>query len=120
MQTAVSGYPIGRRCTTSGWGSAARRTVIDPPAVQLDDAQPGGGEQVGERRAQSAGARQHLPDADELLDMGQQPLDHRDPGRHPARRVDGIVQAPADVGAGQPGELDVQAVLHPGPAQDLV
>ena len=38
----------------------------------------------------------------------------------PARRVDGIVQAPADVGAGQPGELDVQAVLHPGPAQDLV
>ncbi len=65
-------------------------------------------------------ARQHLPDADELLDMGQQPLDHRDPGRPPALRVDGIVQAPADVGAGQPGELDVQAVLHPGPAQDLV
>ena len=24
------------------------------------------------------------------------------------------------MGAGQPGELDVQAVLHPGPAQDLV
>ena len=95
-----------------GQGPVVRRR--DPPApVQLDDAQPGGGEQVGERRAQGAGARQHLPDADELLDMGQQPLDHRDPRRPPALRVDGIVQAPADVGAGQPGELDVQAVLHP-------
>ena len=43
-----------------------------------------------------------------------------DPRRPPALRVDGIVQAPADVGAVQPGEPDVQAVLHPGPAQDLV
>ena len=69
-------------------------------------------------RASAAGQR--LPDADELLDMGQQPLDHRDPRRSPALRVDGIVQAPADVGAGQPGELDVQAVLHTGPAQNIV
>ena len=66
------------------------------------------------------GADQRLPDADELLDMGQQPLDHRDPGRPPAIPVDGIVQAPADVGAVQPGETDVQAVLHAGPGQQLV
>ena len=33
--------------------------------------QPGGVEQVGERRAQGASARQRLSDADELLDMGQ-------------------------------------------------
>ena len=42
------------------------------------------------------------------------------PRRPPAIRVDGIVQAPADVGAVQPGETDVQAVLHTGPAQQLV
>ena len=32
----------------------------------------------------------------------------------------GFVQAPADVGAVQPGETDVQAVLHTGPEQYLV
>ena len=100
-------------------GAVVRRQ--DPPApVQFEDADPRVVEQGGHGRGPRLGADQRLPDADELLDMGQQPLDHRDPRRPPALRVDGIVQAPADVGAVQPGEPDVQAVLHPGPAQDLV
>ena len=80
----------------------------DPPApVQFEDADPRVVEQGGHGRAPRPGADQRLPDADELLDMGQQPLDPRDPRSPPALRVDGIVQAPADVGAVQPGETEV-------------
>ena len=50
----------------------------DPPApVQFEDADPRVVEQGGRGRAPRLGAEQRLPDADELLDMGQQPLDHR-------------------------------------------
>ena len=48
-----------------------------PPAVQVDDTNPGGVEQVGQRGAQGFSAGQRLPDADILPDMGEQPFEQR-------------------------------------------
>ena len=55
-----------------------------------------------------------------LSDAGQQPRDHRDPGRPPAIRVDGVPEAPGDVGAVRPVETHVQAVLPLEPMHQFV
>ena len=102
----------------------AAGAIVDrhgPPApVQLDDAYPWVVEQGGNRRVPCLGADQRLPDADEEPDMRQQRRDHRDPRRPPAIRVDRIAEIPGDVGAVQPFEPHVQAVLATAPRQRLV
>ena len=93
----------------------------DPPApVQLENADPRVIEQGDHGRVPHLGGDQRLPDADELSDMGQQPLDHRDLRRSPAIRGHGIAETPGDVGAVRTIPAHVQAILVFGPEHYLV
>ena len=84
----------------------------DPPApVQVEDADPRIIQQRGHGRVARRGPDQRLSDPDELPDMGEQILDHRNLGRPPAIRGHGIAEAPSHMGAIRPVQAHVQAIL---------
>ena len=93
----------------------------DPPApVELDDAGPGGLEQFRERRAESTGAGQRLPDPHVLTDMGQETPDRVELHGRPAVPVDRVVDGPDDARAVGPVQANVDAVLGVSQRQPLV
>ena len=112
---------VRQRITASEEATGAVVHRQDPPApIQVEDADPRILEQGGHGRVPRLGADQRLPDVDELPDMGEQCLDQGDLRRPPAIRAHGIAEAPRHMGAIQPVEAHVQALLIPTPEQCLV
>ena len=86
----------------------------------MDDAQPGGVEQLRQGRAQSVGPGQRLLDAHRLTDMGQETPDRVEPRGRPAVPVDRVVDDPDDARAIGPVQAHIDAVPGVGAGQQLV
>ena len=83
----------------------------DPPApIQVDDGDPPVLEQCRHGRALRPGADQRLAHADELADLGHQPLELVHLRRRPTARRRRIAEAPDYVRAFQPFQTHSQAV----------